>query len=99
MTGPARMLTGDRINVIDSFRGFALAGIVLAHMIEHYTSGMPPPELAASFVEGPLDQVIQGLMFIFVMGKFFAMFSFLFPWPLLRTTLVLVLVCIQFCLQ
>lgn len=72
------MLTGDRINVIDSFRGFALAGIVLAHMIEHYTSGMPPPELAASFVEGPLDQVIQGLMFIFVMGKFFAMFSFLF---------------------
>jgi uncharacterized protein len=78
MTGPARMLTGDRINVIDSLRGFALAGIVLAHMIEHYTGALPPPELVASFEQGTLDQVIKGLMFSLVMGKFFAMFSFLF---------------------
>ena len=73
MTGPARILTGDRINVIDSLRGFALAGIVLAHMIEHYTGALPPPELVASFEKGTLDQVIKSLMFTFVMGKFFAM--------------------------
>jgi uncharacterized protein len=78
MTVSARPLTGDRISIIDSFRGFALAGIVIAHMVEQYVGAMPPPELAAGFVKGTLDQVIQTSMAIFVMGKFFALFSFLF---------------------
>ena len=72
------MQSNDRISVIDAFRGFALAGIVLTHMVEHYIAAMAPPDLAASFAPGPIDQVVQGLVFILIIGKFFALFSFLF---------------------
>jgi len=74
----AQMPSNDRISVIDAFRGFALAGIVLTHMVEHYIAAMPPPDLAASFAPGPIDQIVQGLIFILITGKFFALFSFLF---------------------
>lgn len=67
-----------RIDIVDAFRGFALAGIVVTHMVEHYIATAPSPELAASFAPTVLDQVVQGLMFILINGKFFALFSFLF---------------------
>jgi len=73
-----QMQSNERISIIDAFRGFALAGIVLTHMVEHYIAAMAPPDLAASFAPGPIDQIIQGLMFILITGKFFALFSFLF---------------------
>lgn len=67
-----------RIHVIDAFRGFALIGIVLAHMVEQYLGTMPTEELRASMVQGTVDGVIDGLLMLLVRGKFFAMFSFLF---------------------
>ena len=33
--------TAQRIYVIDAFRGFALMGIVLVHMVEQYLGTMP----------------------------------------------------------
>lgn len=78
MADHSPMPAGNRINAIDSFRGFALAGIVLAHMVEQYIGAMPPQQLVEIFNHSLLDKTIQGLMYAFVVGKFFALFSFLF---------------------
>lgn len=68
----------QRIHAIDALRGFALAGIVLVHMLENYIAA-PSPEgaMAASF-QGPIDGILQGFVSFFIQGKFFALFSFLF---------------------
>lgn len=68
----------NRIQVIDAFRGFSLMGIVLVHMVEQYLAAAPTEAMRAGMVQGPLDQVVQVLLMLFVQGKFFAMFSFLF---------------------
>ncbi len=70
--------TNKRIDIIDALRGFALAGIVIVHMVENYIGG----PATQSFIEGTnpgiIDQIVkQGISF-FLSGKFFALFSFLF---------------------
>jgi uncharacterized protein len=69
---------GQRLHIIDAFRGFALMGVVLVHMVEQYLAAAPSEELRAVMVQGPLDEVIEFLLRLLVTGKFFAMFSFLF---------------------
>ena len=66
-----------RIQSIDALRGFALAGVVLVHMVEQYVGG-PAPEGFMEGINGLPDQIIQGLLQIFFSGKFFALFSILF---------------------
>jgi uncharacterized protein len=78
MSDVTPMPPGSRINAIDSVRGFALAGIVLAHMVEQYIGAMPPQDLVDVFTATTLDKIIQGLMYALVVGKFFTLFSFLF---------------------
>ncbi len=68
----------DRIEIIDALRGFSLAGIVLVHMIENYIGAPSPPEAMAATNQGILDGIIQGFTGLFIQGKFFALFSFLF---------------------
>ena len=66
----------NRIEAVDALRGFALAGIVFAHMIEQFI-GAPRPESWA--VESNIfDHMASGFHFIFVMGKFFSIFAVLF---------------------
>ena len=66
------------MTVVDALRGFALAGIVIVHMVENYSGG-PLPEGAMSGAEqGLLDQVVNVFTLLFLRGKFFALFSFLF---------------------
>lgn len=67
----------QRITVIDALRGFALLGVILTHMWQHYSLfswGLPPrvPLLAG------MDESIQWLMQNVVMGKFINIFAFLF---------------------
>lgn len=68
----------NRIEIVDALRGFSLAGIVLAHFVENYIGG-PAPQ---SFIEGThstiFDSLVDGFLEIFIRGKFFALFSFLF---------------------
>lgn len=68
----------ERMTVVDALRGFSLAGIVIVHMVENYSGG-PLPEGAMSGAEqGILDQVVNFFCLLFLRGKFFALFSFLF---------------------
>ncbi|MDJ0750168.1 MAG: DUF418 domain-containing protein [Woeseiaceae bacterium] len=67
-----------RITSIDAFRGFALAGIAIAHMVDQYIAAQAPESLGAVMNASIPDRVIQVLVEIFVRGKFFAMFAFLF---------------------
>lgn len=67
-----------RITVIDALRGFALLGVILIHMLQHYgvfsSSGIGSGE--ALFPK--LDTAIQWLSQNAIMGKFINIFAFLF---------------------
>ena len=67
-----------RLAIVDALRGFSLAGIVIVHMVENYIGGPAPEEAFAATTPGIIDQVVNVFIFIFLRGKFFALFSFLF---------------------
>ena len=67
-----------RIQIIDALRGFALAGIVICHMVENYMGSPPAETFNESLNLGTVDRVLDGLIFFFLRGKFIALFSFLF---------------------
>jgi uncharacterized protein len=67
----------SRILLIDALRGFALAGVALAHITEQYLAGPPPPGFMEG-LDGLPDQILMGFISFFVRGKFFALFSILF---------------------
>ncbi len=70
-------LSNNRIDAVDALRGFALAGIVFAHMIEQFIAAPRPAEgwLVESNV---FDHIVQVFYGMFVMGKFFSIFAVLF---------------------
>ncbi len=67
-----------RIEIIDALRGIALAGILICHMVENYIGSMPPASFNESVHVSTLDYIVDGFIFIFLRGKFIALFSFLF---------------------
>ncbi len=79
MSSKSSLIITQRIESIDALRGFALAGIVIVHMVEQYTAAMElPNEWQAIKTGGVIDQIIKGAMFLLIRGKFFALFSLLF---------------------
>ena len=70
--------TTDRIAVIDALRGFALAGIIVAHFSQHYLAGPTPPSAGTMNLFSPLDFALSELSAYLTFGKFFTIFSFLF---------------------
>jgi uncharacterized protein len=68
----------SRIEVIDVLRGFTLLGIVLVHLVEQYYAGMHPKKYESFAVKGVADQIAIGFTDIFIQGKFYMIFSFLF---------------------
>lgn len=66
------------MTIVDALRGFALAGIVLVHMAEQYAGAPLPGEAMAKMSPGLADQIYNGFIQLFLTGKFFALFSFLF---------------------
>lgn len=68
----------DRINLIDALRGFALAGIVIVHIVEQYVASALPPDALAGARLGWPDNLVDAFIQIFLRGKFFALFSILF---------------------
>jgi uncharacterized protein len=71
-------LKKDRIEIIDILRGFALLGIVIVHFTEQYYAGQPPDSAKDFGAFTIADKIVQGFTGIFVQGKFFMIFSFLF---------------------
>src|SRR6185503_9182487 len=66
----------ERIEVLDVLRGLAVCGILVGNMQWFSAYGMMPPSLAR---QTPMaDQVTHWLVWFFVEGKFYSIFSFLF---------------------
>src|SRR3954462_89445 len=70
-------LTGDRLITVDALRGFALLGIMLAHFIFWYTAGPLPDDVLGKYKDIG-SQVTDIFNNLFITGKFFTFFSFLF---------------------
>ncbi|MDD3036653.1 DUF418 domain-containing protein [Bacteroides sp.] len=66
----------NRIYVLDALRGFALLGVILMHMLQHFGvfTGMPVAEPQFPM----LNTAIQWLSQHIIMGKFINIFAFLF---------------------
>lgn len=67
-----------RIEVIDVLRGFTLLGIALVHFSEQYYAGMMPQSLRDVLDHNLADRIVSVFVGIFISGKFFMIFSFLF---------------------
>jgi len=67
----------ERLITVDVLRGFALFGILYAHMLAWYTAGPLPQELFQKYQTIP-SGLAFGANVLLVMGKFFSVFSFLF---------------------
>ena len=71
-------LKKDRIEIIDILRGFALLGIIIVHFTEQYYAGQPPEAVKDFGAKNIADNIVQGFSFLFIQGKFYMIFSFLF---------------------
>jgi uncharacterized protein len=67
----------NRLVTVDALRGFALLGIMLAHFIYWYTAGPLPQDVYTKYKDIG-SQVTQIFNELFITGKFFTFFSFLF---------------------
>lgn len=67
-----------RITVIDALRGFALLGVILIHMMQHYGIFSFSGTESGEALFPKLDDVIQWLTRNVIMGKFINIFAFLF---------------------
>ncbi|MDV7137255.1 DUF418 domain-containing protein [Maribacter sp. TH_r10] len=66
-----------RIKILDSLRGFALLGVILMHMIQHFGIRSLPSEI--EFLSFPvLDEAVQWIGNNIIMGRFINIFAFLF---------------------
>lgn len=67
-----------RLLWIDALRGWTLVTIALVHFSEQFLGDLPPAAKAGYASQGGVDALVEGLLFFFVRGKGFLMFSFLF---------------------
>jgi uncharacterized protein len=67
-----------RIEIIDILRGFTLLGIILVHFTEQYYAGVHPEKFSNFNVKFLGDEITLGFIGIFISGKFYMIFSFLF---------------------
>ena len=78
MEKSSEIVKGNRIVVIDALRGFALLGVVLVHMQQHYSifnfGAFAPTEPLFPV----LDEWISWLNRNVLMGRFINIFAFLF---------------------
>lgn len=66
-----------RIALIDSLRGFALAGVALVHFTQRYITYATPEGFLDGVNSWP-DYVVNGIVQLFFVGKSYALFSLLF---------------------
>lgn len=76
-TPPLTAHVQPRILTIDVLRGFALFGILYAHMIFWYSGGPLPEYIYTAYLDIP-NGIAIAFNFLFFSAKFFSIFSFLF---------------------
>ena len=64
--------------ILDSLRGFALLGICLANFQEFSLYSFLPASVAESMPSASIDKAVKHLLYAFVDGKFYSIFSVLF---------------------
>lgn len=67
----------DRIRLIDALRGLSLGMIAMAHFGEQYLGFMAPPGQPYN-IQSTADGILEALSWIFLRGKGFGIFSFMF---------------------
>ena len=67
----------SRIILIDSLRGFALAGVALVHLTQRYITYPTPKGYLAGLDSWP-DYIVNGIVELCFVGKSYALFSLLF---------------------
>ena len=70
--------TSKRYVILDALRGFALLGICMANFPEFSLYTFLSSEAAASMPTAIADKITRYLLYIFVDGKFYTLFSLLF---------------------
>jgi uncharacterized protein len=74
----APVTSEDRIALLDALRGLALFSIAIVHFGEQYLGAMPPPGHMSYTGQHAIDKILEAFLFIFIRGKGFSLFSFLF---------------------
>jgi uncharacterized protein len=75
-TGPVQ--AAERVEVIDVVRGFALFGVLLANLVWWTQDSPLSDQQKAALPTAAIDHVVRLLVGLFVDGKFYTLFSFLF---------------------
>lgn len=70
--------TSERYVILDALRGFALLGICMANFPEFSLYTFLLPETVAAMPTAVADRITRYLLYIFVDGKFYTLFSLLF---------------------
>lgn len=68
----------ERVEILDVIRGFALLGILIANMAWFSTPAIYLELLGKSIWTDVWDKVVSSAISLFIEGKFYTMFSFLF---------------------
>lgn len=68
----------ERIDLLHVVRGFALFGVLLANLVWLTTDMVLTDRRAAGLPTASLDYIAKALVVVFVDGKFYTLFSFLF---------------------
>jgi uncharacterized protein len=69
---------GDRLDVLDAMRGFALAGIFLLNLASFSGFAFMTPEMMSASPTAAVDLPVAGLTIWLGYGKFYSLFSLLF---------------------
>jgi uncharacterized protein len=75
---PAPVDPGDRLPLVDALRGFALLGIFLVNIGDFALLRTLPPDDRAALPLGSLTRLAEITSLVFVRGKFYTIFAFLF---------------------
>ena len=74
----APVKSSERYIILDALRGFALLGICMANFPEFSLFTFLKPEAASELPTAGIDRILRFLLYVFVDGKFYTLFSLLF---------------------
>ena len=69
---------GERIELIDVVRGFALYGVLLANLVWASQEVAVTSAQVSALATGVLDRLTRYAVYVLIDGKFYTLFAFLF---------------------